>query len=124
MREHQIQKQIADLLTWEIAPAGKLSPAGVLWFSVDHANYAGAAGARTGRGIVAGIPDMVVLYRGLAHFVELKPDSRSARLSDPQQRFATALLLNGSKFAAVRDATETLAALDAWQLPRNKRVRL
>jgi hypothetical protein len=53
--EHPLQKQIADALRLEIAPPGKMSRDGVVWWSVDHASYAGAApGARPGRGIVAG----------------------------------------------------------------------
>ena len=48
--EHPLQRQIADALRLEIAPPGKVSRDGVVWWSVDHAAYAGTApGARIGR---------------------------------------------------------------------------
>jgi hypothetical protein len=31
-----------------------------------------APGARVGRGIVAGVPDLFVLHRGIAHMIEIK----------------------------------------------------
>ena len=50
--EHPLQRQIADVLRLEIAPPGKVSRDGVVWWSVDHASYAGTApGARIGRGL-------------------------------------------------------------------------
>ena len=48
----------------------------MVWWSVDHASYAGTApGARIGRGIVAGVPDLFVLHRGIAHMVEIKTEA-------------------------------------------------
>jgi hypothetical protein len=48
--EHPLQRQIADALRFELAPPGKVSRDGVVWWSVDHASYAGTApGARVGR---------------------------------------------------------------------------
>jgi hypothetical protein len=71
--EHPLQRQIADALRLELAPPGKVSRDGVVWWSADHAAYAGTApGARIGRGIVAGVPDLFVLHRGIAHMVEIK----------------------------------------------------
>ena len=65
--EHPLQRQIADALRLEIAPPGRVSRDGVVWWSVDHASFAGSApGARVGRGIVAGVPDLFVLHRGIA----------------------------------------------------------
>jgi hypothetical protein len=37
--EHPLQCQIADALRLEIAPPGKVSRDGVVWWSVDHAAY-------------------------------------------------------------------------------------
>jgi hypothetical protein len=52
MAEHPLQRQIADSLRLEIAPPGKVSRDGVVWWSGDHASYPGSApGARVGRGI-------------------------------------------------------------------------
>jgi hypothetical protein len=38
--EHPLQRQIADALRLELAPPGKVSRAGVVWWSIDHASYA------------------------------------------------------------------------------------
>jgi hypothetical protein len=65
----------------------------VVWWSVDHAAYAGAApSARVGR-IVAGVPDLFVLFRGIAHMVEIK--TPAGELSDPQQLVMAAVLATG-----------------------------
>ena len=89
--EHPLQRQIADALRLEIAPLGKVSRDGVVWWSVDHAAYAGTApGARVGRGIIAGVPDLFVLFRGIAHMIEIK--AAAGELSDPQQSVMSAVL--------------------------------
>jgi hypothetical protein len=48
--EHPLQRPIADALRLEVAPPGKVSRDGVVWWTVDHAAYADSApGARVGR---------------------------------------------------------------------------
>ena len=121
VREHPIQKQIADVLRIEIAPAGKVSKLGVVWWSIDHANYAGEVpGVRIGRGIIAGIPDTFVLHCGRAHLIEIKAED--GELSVAQRSVAAAVLASGGRVGVARDATEVLACLDEWQIPRNRRV--
>lgn len=119
--EHAIQRQIADMLTIEIARPGHVSKAGVVWWSIDHANYAGEVpGVRVGRGIVAGVPDTFILFRGRAHFIELKtPDGV---VSDRQTEVASAVLASGGRVAVARDAFEVLVIIDQWQIPRAGRV--
>jgi hypothetical protein len=122
VREHPFQAQIAGVLRIEIAPPGKVSRAGVIWWAVDHANYAGEVpGIRIGRGIIAGIPDTFVLYRGRAHHIEIKAEDGA--LSDAQQSVGTAILFAGGHFGIARSAAEVLDLLDEWQIPRNRRVR-
>jgi hypothetical protein len=122
VREHPIQKQVADVLRIEIAPPGKVSRHGVVWFSIDHANYAGEVpGIRVGRGIIAGIPDTFVLHRGRAHVIEIKAED--GELSTAQQSVAAAVLAAGGRVGVARDASETLACLDQWEIPRARRVR-
>ena len=121
VREHPLQSQIARVLTIELAPAGKVSAAGVVWFSIDHANYAGEVpGVRVGRGIIAGLPDTFVLWRGIAHLIEIKADD--GELSDAQQSVIAAVLAAYGRVGVVRDAGETLGCLDQWAIPRNRRV--
>lgn len=121
--EHPLARQIADVLTIELAPAGRLSPAGVVWYAIDHAAYAGATpGARVGRGIIAGIPDLFVLWGGLAGFIEIK--TAAGVLSKPQRAVIAGVLGGGGRVGVARDAVETLACLDCWRVPRAGITRL
>jgi hypothetical protein len=123
VREHSLQAQLAKLLTLELAPAGKVSRFGVVWWSIDHANYAGEVpGVRLDRGIIAGILDTFVLWCGIAHMIELKADD--GELSDAQRSVTAAVLASGGRVGVARDATEMLACLDQWNIPRNHRVRI
>ena len=106
VREHPLQKQIADVLRTEIAPAGKVSAAGVCWYSIDHANFAGEVpGVRVGRGVIAGILDTFVLYRGLTHLIEIK--ATDGELTDAQRSVIAAATCAGARIAIVRDWRET-----------------
>ena len=113
----------ADVLRLELAPAGKVSRSGVLWFCVDHANYAGEVpGIRIGRGIVAGLPDLFVLHAGRAYLIELK--AADGQLSEPQKAFIAAGLCSAVHVGVACSVDDVLRLLDAWDIPRNKRVRM
>lgn len=121
--EHPLQKQLADILRLELAPPGKVSRHGVVWWAIDHANYAGEVpGIRVGRGIIAGIQDFFILYRGRAHHPEIK--TVNGALSEAQQSVCAAVLAAGGRVGVVTDAASLLACLDEWQIPREYRVRL
>jgi len=121
--EHSVQAQLCRILTMELAPPGKLSRDGVVWYAIDHANYAGEIpGVRIARGIVAGILDMFLLWNGHAYFVELKTED--GRLSPEQQSVAAAVLGGGGRVGVVATAEQLLAVLDSWGIPRRRRVRV
>ena len=123
LREHPQHKQIADVLRLEIGPEGRLSAHGVLWYSIDQADYGGAVpGTRTARGVCAGVPDVFLLFRGRAHFAEVKADD--GILSDAQRSLIAATLGASGRVAVVRDAKDMLACLDEWHIPRAGRVRV
>ena len=123
VREPILHRQIADILRLELAPPGRLSRDGVLWYSVDMAAYAGSVpGIRTGRGAIAGIPDIVVLYLGAGFFIEVKADDGC--VSPAQAAVATELLRCGAHYGIARDAREALALLDHWEVPRRGAVRI
>jgi hypothetical protein len=125
VKEHPLQEQLCRILRLEIAPAGKVSRHGVVWYSIDHANYAGEIpGVRIGRGIIAGILDTFILYRGRAHFLEIKTEDADAALSEHQRSVGTALLVGGGLVGVARDAAELLGCLDTWGIPRARRVQL
>jgi hypothetical protein len=119
--EWQIQRQVAQVLAIELAPAGKVSDAGVIWWSCDHANHAGHPGARVGRGLIAGIPDLQVIFQGRAYFIELK--AADGRTSKRQDELAAGILDAGAHIALARSYREVLSALDIWCIPRARRVR-
>lgn len=121
--EHPRQKQICDVLTLEIARPGRVSQHGVVWYAIDHANFAGEVpGVRVERGIIAGILDTFVLYRGQTHLIEVKTDT--GVLSDHQMWMIAACTAAGAKIGVVRDAMETLVCLDTWGVPRANRIRI
>lgn len=119
--EFALHQQIASAFRLEIAAPGRLSDRGVCWWSVDAANYGGKTpGLRVARGIVAGIPDMFVLFNGVAHFIEIK--AADGELSTAQRDVGTAILCAGGRFGLVRNASEALACLDRWDIPRAHRL--
>jgi hypothetical protein len=65
------------------------------------------------------MPDLFV-HRGLAHMVEIK--TSAGELSDPQQSVMAAVLAGGGRVGVVRDAEEMLRLLDAWGIPRGRRL--
>lgn len=121
VREPVLHKQIADVLRWELGPPGRVSRHGVTWWSVDMSNFADVApGLRTRRGAVAGVPDLMLVYRGRAYFIELK--ARDGVLSPAQQVVATTLTLCGCPWGVARDVDEVIDLLDAWGIPREHRL--
>jgi len=120
--EHQQQRQITDLMRLEFCREGHLSPHGVCWFSIDMAHFAGVPGTRVARGICAGCPDTVLIWKGRVHWIEIKTDR--GVLSDDQRAMCAALVLSGSHYAVVRDAAEVLVTLDGWGIPRAGRTRI
>jgi hypothetical protein len=122
-REHAIQKQVADVLTREIARAGKVSWHGVVWWSVSHENYAGEVpGIRVARGLIAGIPDLFIAYAGRAYFIELKEPIDGA-LSEPQKSVLAALFAASCQAGVATSFEQVLRLIDGWGIPRKRLVR-
>jgi hypothetical protein len=121
--EHDIQAGIYRTLSLEIAPPGRVSKYGVCWWSVDQSFYGGnVPAARVGRGLVAGVPDILTLYAGRAFLIELK--TSSGIVSDAQRGVLAACLAASCSVAVVTSAEELLRVLDRWAIPRAGRVRL
>lgn len=123
VREPILHKAIAKVLSVEIAPPGKPSREGVFWFSVDMAAYSGRVpGLRTGRGCIAGVPDIHVYWRGRVFLIELK--AMDGRLSDAQQLFFATSTYGEVPVGVARSVEETLELLDVWKIPRSHRVKI
>lgn len=120
--EHQEQRAIAATLRLELCREGHVSLHGVVWFSIDQANFAGVPGTRIARGICAGVPDVIVMYRGRCFWIELK--AAAGHLSGPQREMAVALMGAQCAVGVARDPADVLRLLDAWEIPRAMRVRL
>jgi hypothetical protein len=122
-REHPMQTRVVGTLRLELAPAGKVSSWGVVWWCVDHANYGGEIpGIRLGRGIIAGIPDLFILWRGRGYFIELKATDGLVRA--PQQAVMSAILAGGGHCGIACSEWDVLRLVDAWHIPRAGRVHM
>lgn len=122
VREPVLHKQIADAFRIEIAAPGRISKEGVVFWSVDIAAYSGSVpGIRTSRGIIAGIPDIIVLFEGRAHFIEVKAED--GLLSEAQRAVGSAILLSRCCYGIATDAMEAIRLLDNWDIPRAHRLR-
>ena len=121
VREHPLHKAIAHALTIELAPAGRISNHGVVWWSVDLASYMGSMPeTHIDRGCIPGIPDIFVVHDGRSHMMEVK--AADGLLSWPQRRLAAAVIRSGCRVAIVSTVTSALAALDEWAIPRARRI--
>jgi hypothetical protein len=119
VREHGLQRQIADALRREIGAEGKVSRHGVVWFAVDVAMFWGAVPG-AGRGIVEGLPDLWFLHQGKAFLIDLK--TPSGILSEAQKAFIAAGLCSAVHVGIACSLTDVLALLDSWSVPRNRKM--
>jgi len=83
-------------------PSRRLSAHRAVWWSVDMAAFARTApGLRTGRGCIAGVPDMIVLWQGRAFFIAVK--ASDGALSPAQKDVAMSVALCGCRLGVARD---------------------
>jgi hypothetical protein len=123
VREHPIHKAIAQVLALELAPAGRVSAEGVVWWSIDLASYMGGIPlTHLQRGCVAGIADIFLLHTGRSHFMEVK--ATDGEMSWPQRSLAAAIVGAGGRVAVVRNAIDACRCLDEWHIPRRHRTAL
>ena len=78
------------------------------------------AGRLAGLGVRAGVPDLAVIHRGRALFLEVK--APGGRLSPAQRETHAALVAAGAKLAVVRDIEDAIAALAGWGVPLRARA--
>ncbi len=109
VRESTIQQTIVRHLKLRGA-------SGVVWF--HPANGGARSKAEAGRfraeGVVAGVPDLVLLANGRAYFLELKADK--GRLSPAQRDVQEQLTAAGGTVATAYGLDAALAQLTAWGL--------
>jgi VRR-NUC domain len=109
--EQQIQKAVLGHLRWRGVPN--------LWWA--HFANGGARSAIEGAifrglGVRSGAPDVVLVHRGQAFFLELK--ARNGKLSTVQRACHEQLRQAGAEVSVARGVDEALAVLERWQLLR------
>lgn len=87
------------------------------WFHVPNGGkrHDTIAAQLAGMGVKAGIPDLCIIYRAKAHFIELKIDH--TYLSAIQKQVHMQLNRAGARVAVCRSIPEVESALDAWGIP-------
>ena len=67
-------------------------------------------------GVVPGIPDMVMIYAGRAHFLELK--ASKGRLTPVQIMMGEDLINSGAKYSVAYSLDEAMDIVRHWDLVR------
>ena len=111
MTEHRLQQAVSVYLTRALPPD-------TFWTSVDagQGRMDPIAGCRRReRGIKAGVPDLLLCWRGRLHGIELK--FGKGTLSDNQVAIANEILAAGGLWAMCRSVEEVEVVLRRWGLP-------
>jgi hypothetical protein len=111
--EHQLQVDVANFFAAALPPRHP----DVWWTSIDHAN---ARDARTGalrlaRGVKAGIPDVMILFRGRAIFIELK--TKAGFVSEEQSAVRHDIERAGGYWHLARSLDQVQKILLLHQIP-------
>jgi hypothetical protein len=121
--EKSEQRTLTKVFRMELAREAHVSEHGVCWFSIDMSNSNDTIpGIRIARGIPAGVPDVIVIWQGKCHWIEMK--SRDGVLSDPQRSVVATLLLSGCKIGVACDWSDALKCLDTWGIPRKRLIKV
>lgn len=94
----------------------KALPPEAYWTSIDvgRSKSAHEGQLRKARGVRAGIPDVLIAYRGTTLWLEIKA---ATYLSEPQKLTRDALIANGHHWALVRSPEDVEAACLAAGIP-------
>jgi hypothetical protein len=109
--EHALQRACAKYLT-------RALPADAVWTAIDPGAETldlEEGANRKARGVQAGWPDLVVLWRGVLHGIELK--SKTGRLSLEQKKVAAAILAANGRYRLIRTVQALADVLALWGLP-------
>ena len=107
--EHKLHVAVARFLNVAL-------PLDSFWTTIPTAGSSLSQGAKIkARGYKAGTPDLVVIYRGKAHWLELKAAKGTMA---PEQRDAHGMLHRaGSPVGIARDLNDVQFWLEAWAIP-------
>lgn len=110
MTEHKLQIALNAFLRLAL-------PADAFLTSIDHARKQSAEAGmfQKMRGIRAGIPDMVIVYRGVAHWLEIKTDM--GVVSPAQKIVHEEIVRAGGRVAVVHSVTDVESVCRYWGIP-------
>jgi hypothetical protein len=114
--EEQIQGAVCDFLDSAL-------PADAVWFHPPNGGHRHAAVAAKLKwlGVKPGIPDIVIVWRGRAIFIELKAQKGS--LSEAQKAMQSRLVLSGAVvFEVARSVDEVEGFLKGVGIPLHARI--
>lgn len=109
--EQRLHNVVADFLNVAL-------PRDAWWTTVGHGGFAldARTGARMKRaGMKAGVPDILVVYRGRAHFLELK--APKGKPSAEQRKVAHDLGQAGATWSVVRSIEDVIQELMICGVP-------
>jgi VRR-NUC domain len=110
--EQQLQRAVLDHLRWRAVPnTFAFHPANGGWRSAIEAQILKS------QGVVAGVPDVIIVHGGRTYGLELKADS--GRLSDAQRQCHEQMRAAGADVAVAHGIDQALAQLEGWNLLRH-----
>ena len=107
MKEEALQRQVAEFLD-------RFLPDGALWFHCPnggHRNRVVAAKLKA-QGVKRGVPDVIILWEGRAHFIELK--APRGRLTPEQRAFRDNVHAQGCPWFVCWSFQEVADICEAW----------
>jgi hypothetical protein len=107
--EQQLQRAVLDHLRWRAVP-------GMFAFHPANGGWRSAAEARIlkSQGVVAGVPDIIILHKGRTYGLELK--AAGGRLSPQQRECQAQMRAAGAEVATAVGIDAALAQLAQWRL--------
>lgn len=109
--EEQLQRAVAAFLDVAL-------PEDAVWFHVPNggARTKAEAGIFKAMGVKAGVPDVLILWRGQLYCIELKAPGRS--LSPGQRDMRDRLLKSGAEWGLAKTVGEVaIACAGCWNMP-------
>lgn len=108
--EAALQRAVAQLLD-------AILPSDATWFAIPNGGKRPKAEAAIMRsqGVKAGLPDLMILWQGRVHFIELK--APRGHLSPAQRLMIAQLRDAGAPTAIMRSVEGVLAAIEGWGIP-------
>lgn len=110
--EREIQEAVVQHLRLRGVP-------GLVFFHVPNAPRSAITGKLLKRmGMLAGVSDLILLYQGKFHALELKAPGKKP--TEAQDRFLNCVAWNDGKTAVCDTVNQALAVLEQWGLVKGK----